>query len=83
VWKDDKFTDLNTVLPADAPWYIFNTSSINEAGQIAASGFNINTGEMHAVLLTPISPMGAPVARGKTKPPVLPDTILKKFQRKP
>jgi probable HAF family extracellular repeat protein len=41
-WKDGNFNDLNTVLPADTPWYIFNTASINNAGQIAATGFNIN-----------------------------------------
>jgi probable HAF family extracellular repeat protein len=82
VWKDGNFTDLNSVLPAGNPWYIFNTASINEAGQIAASGFNINTGEMHAVLLTPISPVGAPVARGRVKSPALPDTVLRKFQPK-
>jgi len=82
VWKDGNFTDLNTVLPADTPWYIFNTASINDVGQIAASGFNMQTGEMHAVLLTPISPAGAPVARGKAKAPVLPPAVLKKFQPK-
>ncbi len=82
VWRDGIFTDLNTVLPAGTPWYIFNTASINEAGQIAASGFNMNTGEMHAVLLTPISPVGAPAARGRTKTPSLPDMVLRKFQPK-
>jgi len=82
VWKSGNFTDLNTVLPADTPWYIFNTASINEAGQIAASGFNMNTGEMHAVLLTPISPVGAPLARGRTTSPNLPDSVLRKLQPK-
>jgi hypothetical protein len=82
VWKDGNFTDLNTVLPADTPWYIFNTASINDAGQIAASGFNMNTGEVHAVLLTPISAVGAPVARGRTNTPPIPDTVLRKFQPK-
>lgn len=82
LWKDGNFTDLNTVLPAGNPWYIFNTASINEAGQIAASGYNVNTGEMHGVLLTPISPLGAPAARGRTKTPALPDTVLWKFKPK-
>jgi probable HAF family extracellular repeat protein len=82
VWSNGEFTDLNTVLPAGTPWYIFNTASINEAGQIAATGFNINTGETHAVLLTPISPVGAPVARGRMKPPALPDSVLRKLQPK-
>jgi len=82
VWRNGKFTDLNAVLPANTPWYIFNTASINEAGQIAASGFNMITGEMHAVLLTPISPVGAPIARGRTKSPSLPDTVLGKLRSK-
>lgn len=82
VWSNGNFTDLNTALPAGTPWYIFNTASINEAGQIAASGFNMNTGEVHAVLLTPISPVGAPVARGRTRTPALPDIVLRKFEPK-
>jgi probable HAF family extracellular repeat protein len=82
VWKNGSFTDLNAVLAADAPWYIANTASINEAGQIAATGVNINTGEMHAVLLTPISPEGAPGGRGKTKVPVLPERVRMKFPAK-
>lgn len=77
VWQDGIFTDLNTTLPAGTPWYIFNTASINNAGQIAATGFNMNTGDVHALLLTPISPVGAPIARGKTQTPALPESVLR------
>lgn len=81
LWADGQFTDLNTVLAADAPWYIVNTASINESGQIAATGVKIDTGEMHAVLLTPISAMRAATARGKTKAPLLPESIRNKFSK--
>ena len=81
VWKDGNFTDLNTVLPADSPWYIFNVASINEAGQIAGSGFNMSTGEVHAILLTPVSSR-AVIARSKTKAPALPGDVLKRFRMK-
>jgi probable HAF family extracellular repeat protein len=75
IWKDGAFTDLNTVLPVGTPWYVFNTASINNAGQIAATGLNTSTGEAHALLLTPILPTGAPIARGATKTPDLPPAL--------
>jgi uncharacterized membrane protein len=74
-WKDGLFTDLNAALPAASPWFIFLTASINNAGQIAASGVNLETGEVHGLLLTPISPTGAPLARGAIKTPVLPKQV--------
>ena len=83
LWKNGNFTDLNAVLATDTPWYIVNTASINEAGQIAATGVNLNTGEMHAVLLTPISPVGAPIARGAFKVPRLPVSVGRQLQHKP
>lgn len=80
VWEGGNFTDLNAVLAVDSPWYVFNTASINSEGQIAATGVNINTGEVHALLLTPLSPTGAPVARGKTRAPALPAAIRNRYQ---
>jgi probable HAF family extracellular repeat protein len=77
VWKDGVFTDLNAALPADSPWFIFSTASINNAGQIAASGVNQQTGEVHALLLTPISPDGSATCRGETKAPALPRQVTK------
>lgn len=75
VWKNDVFTDLNSALPAGSPWFLFITASINNAGQIAASGFNMETGEVHGLLLTPIAPTGAPIGRGAIKAPVLPPQV--------
>jgi probable HAF family extracellular repeat protein len=74
-WKDGNFTDLNTVIPADSPWYLLNAFSINDPGQIVGAGVKLDTGEVHAFLLTPISPVGAPVAKGATKRPDLPQSV--------
>jgi uncharacterized membrane protein len=77
VWKDGLFTDLNAALPVGSPWFVFITASINNAGQIAASGVNLETGEVHGLLLTPIAPTGAPIARGATEAPPLPKQVTK------
>ncbi|MDT8070617.1 MAG: hypothetical protein ROO76_20850 [Terriglobia bacterium] len=74
-WKDGVFTDLNAALPNGSPWFVFITASINNAGQIAASGFNMETGEVHGLLLTPIPPTAAPAARGTTRAPALPKQV--------
>jgi uncharacterized membrane protein len=82
VWQNGAFTDLNTVLAAGSPWFIFNTASINSAGQISATGFNFNTGEVHAVLLSPLPANGAPLARGAARMPALPAAILSRYGRR-
>jgi probable HAF family extracellular repeat protein len=81
VWKDGLFTDLNAALPAGSPWFVFITASINNAGQIAASGVNLDTGEVHGLLLTPISPTAAPIARGATKAPPLPTQVTTRLNQ--
>jgi probable HAF family extracellular repeat protein len=82
VWQNGSFTDLNTVLSADSPWYIVNAASINSAGQIAGTGVNLNTGEAHAVLLSPLPPNGAPIARVATRVPLLPRAFQNKHLSK-
>jgi probable HAF family extracellular repeat protein len=53
-WKDNVITDLNALISANSGWYLLNTASINDAGQIA--GFGVNPqGEIHAFLATPCS----------------------------
>jgi probable HAF family extracellular repeat protein len=51
LWKNGVIYDLNKLIPADSPWYLQATSSINDAGEIAGQGL-IN-GEVHAFLATP------------------------------
>jgi probable HAF family extracellular repeat protein len=51
-WKDNVITDMNTLISADSGWYLLDTASINDAGQIAGTGVNPD-GEVHAFLATP------------------------------
>lgn len=69
-------TDLNSLVAADSPWYLLSPGGINGAGEIAATAVNVNTFELHAVVVTPIKGVG-PAARGATKPPVLPPGLKK------
>src|SRR5207302_8546748 len=45
--------DLNSLIPADSGWELQQASGINDAGQIAGSGY-LN-GRYHAFLLTPVT----------------------------
>ena len=51
-WKNNVMTDLNSLISANSGWYLLNTASINDAGQIAGFGVNPD-GEIHAFLATP------------------------------
>jgi probable HAF family extracellular repeat protein len=51
---DSTPVELGTLLPAGTPWTNFFPGGINDAGEIAATAFNINTSEVHAVLISPI-----------------------------
>ncbi len=82
IWQNGSFTDLNTVLAADSPWYIVNAASINSAGQIAATGVNISTGETHALLLSPLAANAARACRGATRVPPLPPAFRGKYQKR-
>jgi probable HAF family extracellular repeat protein len=79
IWRNGVPADLNALLPDGSPWYIQMPGGINEAGEIVASALNLQTSEVHAVLLSPVSGAG-PAARGATKPPVLPDSVRQRLQ---
>jgi len=51
IWEDGKATDLNTLIPANSGWQLFDGVLINDRGQIAGDGMINN--ELHAFLLTP------------------------------
>lgn len=82
LWEDLNTApvDLNGLLPADSPWYLLSPGGINAHGEIAATALNLDTFEVHAVLLSPFNGVG-PAARGTTRPPVLPDHVRKMLQR--
>jgi probable HAF family extracellular repeat protein len=68
--------DLNSLIPAESPWYLLTPGGINDAGEIAVTAVNLNTFELHAVVASPIAGI-APAARGATKPPALPENVRK------
>jgi probable HAF family extracellular repeat protein len=53
LWENGAVVDLNTLVPADSPWYVASVGGINDAGNIAAVAFNRQTSEVHAVVLSP------------------------------
>ena len=78
--KDQPPVDLNSLIPADSPWYLLSPGGISDSGEIAATAVNLNSFELHAVVVSPIAGVG-PAARGAEKPPALPDNLRKRFQR--
>jgi hypothetical protein len=82
IWqtKDQTPVDLNTRIPADSPWYLIIPAGINDAGEITATALNLNTFELHAVLLSPNVGVGRE-ARGATKSPILTANVRKNLER--
>src|SRR5258705_4765348 len=83
LWEDQNTdpVDLNSLIPADSPWYLLIPSGINDAGAIAATAVNLITFEVHAVMLSAIKGVG-PAARGATRPPDLPESIRQTIRQK-
>jgi len=61
--KDQAPVDLNTLIPADSPWHLLYPGGITNSGEIAATAVNLNTFELHAVVVSPIAGVG-PATRG-------------------
>jgi probable HAF family extracellular repeat protein len=79
LWQDSVAVDLNTLLPADSPWYALIPGGINQAGEIAVVAVNVQTSEVHAVVLSPAAGT-ALAARGPVKPPKLPASVRRLVQ---
>ena len=82
LWPSKNATpvNLNSLIPADSPWSLLTPGGISDAGEIATTALNLNTFEVHAVVLSPIAGIG-PAARGATRPPALPQSIRNLLQR--
>jgi len=52
LWHKGRITDLNALIPANSPIFLFAGCSINENGEITGLGVT-SSGEFHAYLLTP------------------------------
>lgn len=73
VWVNGVMTDLNTLVPSGSNLYITMANKINERGQISAMAIvrsGPDTGNVHAVLLTPVNErIGRSVAEDTPVPP--------------
>ncbi|MGE5733489.1 MAG: hypothetical protein ACM34E_00245 [Acidobacteriota bacterium] len=81
VWHDGVITDLNTVVPTGTSLFLLTAFMVNDRGQVAGFGVDLNTGEVHAFLATPQHGNGAPQVRGAMKLESLPP--LKQLKRGP
>jgi probable HAF family extracellular repeat protein len=65
IWHNGMITDLNTVVPADTSLFLLTAFMINDAGQVAGFGLDLNTFEVHGFLATPMPANIAAAARGQ------------------
>jgi probable HAF family extracellular repeat protein len=83
-------TDLNTLIPADSPLFLLIAEVINSRGEIAGSGVQTSTGEVHGFLATPIhseagSESAAPAAQGESgqnSKVALPENVRKMLRQR-
>jgi probable HAF family extracellular repeat protein len=55
LWSGGAIYDLNTLIAPGSGWTLYYASDINDAGQIAAYGYDATTGQSHALLLDPVT----------------------------
>jgi probable HAF family extracellular repeat protein len=79
--------DLNALIPADSPLYLFWAFGINDSGEIAGMAIETSTGDLHAFLATPSKTAAAtgtlPAdALRVTTPMALPESTRKLLRRR-
>jgi probable HAF family extracellular repeat protein len=53
IWQDGVTTNLNALIPPDAPWLLLEALGNNDRGQIVGYGVRTDIGEIHAYVATP------------------------------
>jgi probable HAF family extracellular repeat protein len=86
LWKNGVMTDLNTLVPANAPLFLLLATAINSSGEIAGFGVN-STGGVHGFLATPRdgeddSESLSPASHGATSPMALSEDARKLLQQR-
>lgn len=77
LWQSGVMTDLNTLIPADAPLYLLTAFGINDAGEIVGFGVT-DAGDIHGFLATPTSGVAAAfVSKESARPAALSDNARK------
>ena len=70
LWQNGVMTDLNTLIPADSPFYLLSAEfAINDWGQIPVLASQTTLNEVHACLLTPTTQHWANHGRPKVDLP--------------
>src|SRR5689334_14190641 len=67
LWDDGVITELDTVVPTGTSLFLLTAFMVNDRGQVAGFGVDLNTGEVHAFLATPQRGSGASQVRGPVK----------------
>jgi probable HAF family extracellular repeat protein len=85
VWQNGSYTDINTLIPADAHLHVLLPLSINAAGQIVGLALDTNTFAAHAFLATPNEDgdeTNHVLTQTLNRSTVLPDSIRKLLQQR-
>ena len=59
LFSEGMVRDLNSLIPSEPGWTLFEARAINASGLITGTGLISSTGTLHAYLLRPISPAGS------------------------
>jgi probable HAF family extracellular repeat protein len=78
LWQNGVMTDLNTLIPPDSPWFLWEADGINDQGQIVGLAYQSSTGDWHAFLATPTTGYWAIRERPRV---VLPENVRKLVQQ--
>ncbi|MBZ5723087.1 MAG: hypothetical protein LAO03_22335 [Acidobacteriia bacterium] len=84
LWQDGSMTDLNALIPADSPWFLWEADGINPRGVIVGLAVNMTTGEFHAFLATPTQSGSLAMQRNNVARPTLvqPENVRKLLQQR-
>jgi probable HAF family extracellular repeat protein len=84
LWQDGAFFDLNALMPENSNLFVILPFGINESGEIAGLAINLETGEPHAFLATPVPGTSVEVmsaAKQRSARPTVPAKLRAMIQR--
>jgi len=88
LWQGGVMSDVNSLVPADAPLYLVMPLAINDSGTIAGMAVVTSTGDVHAFVAVPVAgsavaPKLEPEAARLTRPMPLPESARRLIRRLP
>ena len=87
LWQNGMVINLNTLTPAESPWFLIEALGINDHGQIAGYAFNSSTVEVHGFVATPVEnndgeAAAAPLGMVGKPWPLLPENLRRILERR-